>query len=209
MRKAFVRFAALMRNSKCRAPIPEMSLERSLNTVAIAYEAIFVDPGWLGSMSFHTGLNISLLMSKAITPEVLQASQRADRYKALVDGWHGGLLNLSMSDPKAFSRWYASGARSGQHPFEIVAGDRGEGILPRIEPVGAETEGRVYELSVHISMIYAMAVRMALALECARVPLVVRDYERVIGGLVLRRERPAAITLALSRKSCHTHLVGP
>ena len=180
-----------MRNLKSRVPIPEMTRERFLNTVAIAYEAIFVDPDWLGSMSFHAGHNITLLMSKRMAPETLPARQPGDQYQALSDGRHGGLLNLPMSDPEAFSRWYASNARWGQHPFEIVAGDRGHGILLRVDPVGAETEGWVYELSVHISMFYAMAVHMALALERARVPFSVRDYERVIGGLVLRRQRRA------------------
>lgn len=178
-----------MRNPKCRETPLDMCLERYLSTVAIAYSSIFDDPNWLGSMSFHTGSKLGLLRYEGITPAGLPTCCPRDQYRALADGRHGGLLDLPPHDLEAFSLWYSSDARAGQHPFEILAGDQAHGILLRVDPVGDGRQGWDYELSVHVPGFYAMAARMALALDRARIPFAVRDYERVIGGLVLRRER--------------------
>lgn len=188
-RKEFIRFVALMRNPKYREVAPDMCLERYLGTVAIAYSSIFDDPNWLGSMSFHMGSKLGLLRYKGITPGTLPTCCPRDQYRALADGRHGGLLDLPPHDPEAFSLWYSSDARTGQHPFEILAGDQAHGILLRVDLVGDGRQGWDYELSVYVPGFYAMAVRKALALDRARIPFAVRDYERVIGGLVLRRER--------------------
>lgn len=102
-RKEFIRFVALMRNPKSRKPVPEMSLERYLDTVALAYKSIFDNPNWLGSMSFHTGRTMGLLGSEWITPRALPTCCPRDQYRALADGRHGDLLDLPPRDTQAFS----------------------------------------------------------------------------------------------------------
>ena len=52
-----------------------------------------------------------------------------DLYKRYSDSRRGGMLDLDMDDPNAFSRWLHSRRWVGDHPFEIISGGISEGIV--------------------------------------------------------------------------------
>jgi len=188
-RREFLRFLGLMRRPRLREPLPEMCFNLYLSTVSLAYAAIFTDPDWLVSLSRHTRFQLALLQRDGITPASLPKCSPLQQYRALADGRHGGLLDLSSRDAKAFSAWYFSDARMGHHPYEVVAGDDAHGIMLRADPAAHGLDGWSFRMSVEVPQLYHLAVRMSLALDAARVPFEFRDHDRVIGGLVLRRHR--------------------
>lgn len=186
--KEWVRFLALMRRPRMREPLYGMCLKHYLSVVTIGYSTLFEDPNWVVSLSRHTRFRLAFREREGISPENLPLRCPHDQYRALSDGRHGGLLDLPQSDSQAFMCWYSGTERNGQYPFEIVAGDDAHGVVLRALPTDAIMEGWEFELSVHAPQLYPLAARMSLALERETVPFTFRDCERVIGGLVFRRQ---------------------
>lgn len=186
-RREFLKFLGLMRRPRTLKPMREMCLDVYLGTVSLAYAAIFMDPDWLASLSRHTRFHPALLQPEGITPASLPTCSPLRQYRALADGRHGGLLDLSPADAEAFSQWSFRRARIAHYPFEVVAGNDAHGIMLRAVGPTPSLDGWHLEMTVHAPQLYELAVRMSLALDRARVPFKFRDHEKAIGGLVLRR----------------------
>jgi hypothetical protein len=144
-----------------RAPLsPAMArrLETACRSGALA-------PPWR-KLSANGYLKTAALAYDAGFKEFQHLSPQA-KYERRADGRHGGLLDLSHRDSKAFHDWYSSRAWSGSHPWEIVFGHP-HGIL--FSPI-PDAEGRWrFHLSVDAPGWYLTAARMAIALGEAGIP---------------------------------------
>lgn len=186
-RREFLRVLSLMRNRRLRDVLPRMNLNHYLNTVEIAYRALFSDPEWLKTVGRYTRSRFS--MSPSVDSSVLWTRSPREQYQTLSDGRHGGLLDLTQDDCSEFEAWYHSHERFGAHPFEIVAGDRNFGVMLRVDWQMDGRNGWEYELSVHSLEFSVLAARMAISLDRARVPFEFRDPEPALGHIVLRCSR--------------------
>ena len=183
-RREFLRFLSLIRSPRFRDVLPRVNLNDYLNTVAIAYRAVFFVSDWSRHVSRCTQSRFAA--SRSEYADVLWKCSPRTQYQMLADGRHGGLLDLPPDDCSAFDAWYKSNERSGAHPFEIVAGDRNFGVLLRVDWQRDGREGWEYELSVHSMEFSVLAARMAISLARARVPFEFRDPEATLGHIVLR-----------------------
>lgn len=165
-----------------------MCLRHYLSVAGIVYDTLFEDPNWAASLSRHTRFQLALCARDDINAENLPSRLPRDQYEVFSDGRHGGLLDIPATDRQAFMCWYAGSERNGQHPFEIVAGDETHGMMLWPAPTDETMEGWEFELSVHATQLYPLAARASLALDRESVPFTFRDCERVIGGLVFRRQ---------------------
>lgn len=186
-RREFLRFLGLMRNPHFREVLPEICLNQYLNTVAIAYRAVFANRNWLSSVSRYTRSRLSTLSPGGA--DHLVESNVLDQYRALADGRHGGLLDLPPDDCAAFETWYHSQDRWGEHPFEILAGDNNFGVMLRVDLVRDGRNGWEYQLSVHGREFCELAARMAILLDRARVPFEFEDPAPTIGHIALSCSR--------------------
>ena len=177
-----------MRRPRVREPLYAMCLQHYLSAAGIVYSALFEEPNWVASLSRHTRSQLALRAREGIGPENLPSRLPRDQYRALSDGRHGGLLDIPPRDRQAFMCWYAGTERNGHHPFEIVAGDEAHGVMLRPVATDEIMEGWQFELSVQAYQFYPLAARASLALDRESVPFVFGDRERVIGGLVFRRQ---------------------
>lgn len=183
-RREFLRFLSVIRNPRFREVLPQMNLEHYLKTAAIAYGAVFSNRDWLDHVGRHVRSRFSISSSEIA--DGLWASSPLEKYQALADSRHGGLLDLPPDDCSEFEAWYHSHDRFGSHPFEILAGDRNFGVMLRVDWQTDGREGWEYELSVHSLEFSVLAARMAILLDRARVPFEIRDPEAPLGYIVLR-----------------------
>lgn len=186
-RREFLRFLSLMRSPHFRDVLPRVNLNHYLNTVAIAYSALFSDPEWLKSIGRYSRSRFSA--SPSVDANLLWTRSPLEQYQMLSDGRHGGLLDLPPDDCSEFEAWYHSHDRFGSHPFEIVAGDRNFGVMLRVDWQRDGRNGWEYELSVHSLGLSVLAARMAISLNRARVPFEFRDPESTLGHIVLNCSR--------------------
>jgi hypothetical protein len=105
-----------------------------------------------------------------------------EKYEAMGDGRHEGLLDIEPADDaEAFRTWYETRTRTG-HPWEICRGGNTTHISLQMAP---EEEGwRVY-LSGFSAARCVETVRMAVALHGCDVPIVVvngPDLLRMVRG---------------------------
>lgn len=173
-----------MRSPRFRDVLPRVNLNHYLDTVAIAYRALFSDPEWLESVSRYTRSCFST--SPSVDSNLLSTRSPRQQYQMLADGRHGGLLDLPPDDCSEFEAWYHSHDRFGSHPFEILAGDRNFGVMLRVDWQEDGREGWEYELSVNSPEFSVLAARMAISLDRARVPFEFRDPGPTVGHIVLR-----------------------
>jgi len=130
-------------------------------------------------MSANDYLKTAALAYDAGFKELHHLSPRA-KYERKADSRHGGLLDLSPRNSKAFHDWYSSRAWSGSHPWEIVFGHP-HGVLfsPLLD---AEDRWR-FHLSVDAPGWYLTAVRMAIALGEAGIPFEFYRRDEVVAAL--------------------------
>jgi len=130
-------------------------------------------------MSANDYLKTAALAYDAGFKELHHLSPRA-KYERKADSRHGGLLDLSPRNSKAFHDWYSSRAWSGSHPWEIVFGHP-HGVL--FSPLlGAEDRWR-FHLSVDAPGWYLTAARMAIALGEAGIPFEFYRRDEVVAAL--------------------------
>lgn len=102
-----------------------------------------------------------------------------EKYARRADGRHGGLLELPPQDAAAFSTWFESRSWQGSHPWEIIfAHPHGVMLSPHL----TDTGWRFY-LSVGTLGLYALAVKMVLALGEERVPVELVRHNSVLAAL--------------------------
>lgn len=100
-------------------------------------------------------------------------------YQHRADGRHGGLLELPRTSAEAFRRWFQSRAWSGSHPWEIVFGHpHGIHLAPTLE----DGHWR-FSLSVSNQRLALEAVKMAIALGEARIPVALHGKEELVATL--------------------------
>lgn len=142
-------------NARAGSPPPEeVTLSMYLETVAVAYDAVFKD---------------------------LRALPPVEKYLRRADGRHGGLLDLPPHDAGDFSEWFHVHKWSGTHPWEIVFGHP-HGIMISPRPA-TEARGWRFSLWVSSEGWYAAAARMAGALALRRIPLEFHDCKKVADAL--------------------------
>jgi hypothetical protein len=107
-----------------------------------------------------------------------------EKYKSRADGRHGGMLDLPLNNAKAFARWFDSQRWAGTHPWEIVYGDPHGVMLSPCHDQKASTWS--FDLSVHTERLYAIAVKMAIALARRTIPFEFYNGAKVVA--VLRGE---------------------
>jgi hypothetical protein len=128
-----------------------------LTTASIAYDAAFENMGTLYPL---------------------------EKYRSRADGRHGGMLDLPLTNAKAFTRWFNSQRWAGTHPWEIVYADpHGVMLSPRRDET---TSAWSFDFSVHTERLYAIAVKMAIALARQAIPLEFYNSAKVVA--VLRGE---------------------
>lgn len=143
--------------------LKKLTVADYLTTTAIAYDAAF---------------------------ENMAALSPVEKYKSRADGRHGGMLDLPINSAKAFTRWFNSRSWAGTHPWEIVYGNpHGVMLSPRHDE---KTSTWSFDLSVHTEHLYAMAVKIAIALarqtisfefyNSAKVVAVLRGEDMVVVG---------------------------
>jgi hypothetical protein len=134
--------------------LKKLTVADYLTTAAIAYDA-----------AFESAASLSPL----------------EKYKSLADGRHGGMLDLSPNNAKAFAQWFQSRSWSGTHPWEIVYGNpHGIMLSPRFDE---KLSSWSFDLSVHTEVWYVAAVKMTIALAARAKPIQFRDFTTVIGVL--------------------------
>jgi hypothetical protein len=107
-----------------------------------------------------------------------------EKYKSRADGRHGGMLDLPLNNAKAFTRWFKSQSWAGAHPWEIVYGNP-HGVM--LSPCHDEkTSAWSFDFSVHTEGLYAVAVKMAIALARHAIPFAFYNSAKVVA--VLRGE---------------------
>jgi hypothetical protein len=112
------------------------------------------------------------------------AKSPLEKYKSRADGRHGGMLDLPLRDARAFKRWFTSRDWAGAHPWEIVYGNpHGVMLSPRHDE---KTSTWSFDLSVHTEHLYAMAVKIAIALARQTIPFEFYNSAKVVA--VLRGE---------------------
>jgi hypothetical protein len=94
------------------------------------------------------------------------------------------MLDLPLNGAKAFTRWFNSQRWAGAHPWEIVYGNP-HGVM--LSPCHDEkTSGWSFDFSVHTESLYAIAVKMAIALARHAIPFEFYNGAKVVA--VLRGE---------------------
>jgi hypothetical protein len=107
-----------------------------------------------------------------------------EKYKSRADGRHGGMLDLPLNNAKAFTRWFKLRSWAGAHTWEIVYGNpHGVMLSPRNDE---KTSTWSFDLSVHTERLYAIAVKMAIALARQTIPFEFYNSAKVVA--VLRGE---------------------
>jgi|GEM_PF-5638091 len=117
------------------------------------------------TMSLARFLDVAAISYDASLDELKNLSPR-EKYERRADRRHGGMLDLSATDSRAFEHWFSSGRWHGCHPWEIVfAHPHGVLLAPHLD-------GRSwrFNLSVDTLGLYVDTVRMAIALGEASVP---------------------------------------
>ncbi len=140
--------------AKALSLLKEMTTAQYLRVVGVAYDAGFKD---------------------------LRSFSPLEKYKKKADSRHGGLLELSPDDSKAFFDWFHSRAWSGGHPWEIVFGHpHGIMISPRYHE---ESQSWNYCLWVDSEGWYKTAALMAMALCQHNVPFEFENQKQVLDAL--------------------------
>jgi hypothetical protein len=107
-----------------------------------------------------------------------------EKYKSRADGRHGGMLDLPLNNAKAFTRWFDSKCWAGAHPWEIFYGNP-HGIM--LSPWhDQKTSTWSFDFSVHMELLYSIAVKMAIALAQQAIPFSFYNIAKVLA--VLRGE---------------------
>jgi hypothetical protein len=116
--------------------------------------------------------------------ENISSLSPVEKYKTRADGRHGGMLDLPLNNAKAFTRWFNSQRWAGAHPWEIVYGNP-HGVM--LSPCHDEkTSTWTFDFSVHTESLYAVAVKMAIALARHAIPFEFYNSAQVVA--VLRGE---------------------
>ncbi|MBI3291942.1 MAG: hypothetical protein HYZ73_03925 [Elusimicrobia bacterium] len=140
--------------AKNLSPLGAVTLSHYLNTVAIAYDAVFKE---------------------------LRPLSPLEKYKKKADGRHGGLLDLPPEDPEAFSKWFYSRQWAGTHPWEIVFGyPHGIMLSPHYHE---ESRLWNYVMWVDSLGWYASAAWMAIALCKHKIPFEFHGQKEVTDAL--------------------------
>jgi hypothetical protein len=138
--------------------IKKLTVADYLNTASIAYDAAFKD---------------------------MASFSPVEKYNSRADGRDGGMLKLPPNNAKAFTRWFNnSQSWAGTHPWEIVYGNpHGVMLSPRRDE---KTSTWSFDFSVHTESLYAIAVKMAIALAQQAIPFGFYNSAKVVE--VLRGE---------------------
>jgi hypothetical protein len=107
-----------------------------------------------------------------------------EKYKSRADGRHGGMLDLPLNNARAFKRWFNSRCWTGTHPWEIFYGNpHGIMLSPRHDQKASTWS---FDFSVHMELLYSIAVKMAIALAQQAIPFSFYNLAKVLA--VLRGE---------------------
>jgi hypothetical protein len=113
--------------------------------------------------------------------ENMSSLSPVEKYKSRADGRHGGMLDLPLDNAKAFTRWFNSQRWAGAHPWEIVYGNP-HGVM--LSPCHDEkTSTWTFDFSVHTESLYAVAVKMAIALARHAIPFEFYNSAKVVAVL--------------------------
>jgi hypothetical protein len=113
--------------------------------------------------------------------ENMASLSAVEKYKSKADGRHGGMLDLPLNNAKAFTRWFNSQSWAGAHPWEIVYGNP-HGVM--LSPCHDEkTSTWSFDISVHTESLYAIAVKMAIALARHTIPFEFYNSAKVVAVL--------------------------
>ena len=155
-----------------------------------------IDEGMLRTLeSMHSFVELSPRLRKLTVADYLTTASIAydaafenkaslspvEKYKSSADGRHGGMLDLPLNNAKAFTRWFRSRSWAGTHPWEIVYGNpHGVMLSPRHDE---KTSTWRFDFSVHTEHLYAMAVKMAIALARQTIPFEFYNSAKVVAVL--------------------------
>jgi hypothetical protein len=121
-----------------------------------------------------------------------------EKYRAMADGRHGGMLDIEPNSPDAFKTWYKSSVWLGTHPWEICRGGNSTHI--KLQVTETPNGWKLYLAGLYRQV---DTINMALALYERRIPFVLSNMMELF-RMVSGTDYLGIVSEDITPRYCHS-----